>query len=69
MAISSRTIGDQAELLAIQYLQKHGYEIMETNFVASKWGEIDIIARKDGITVFFEVKYRTGDSHGNAVET
>lgn len=36
MAISSRTIGDQAELLAIQYLQKHGYEIMETNFVASK---------------------------------
>ena len=36
MTISSRIIGDQAEVLAIQYLQKHGYEIMETNFVASK---------------------------------
>lgn len=36
MAISSRTTGDRAELLAIQYLQKHEYEIMETNFVASK---------------------------------
>lgn len=36
MADSSRKMGDQAELLAIQYLQKHNYEIIETNFVASK---------------------------------
>ncbi|MDD5197741.1 MAG: YraN family protein [Candidatus Gracilibacteria bacterium] len=69
MTISSRTIGDQAELLAIQYLQKHDYEIMETNFVASKGGEVDIIAKKDGITVFFEIKYRSGDMYGSAVET
>lgn len=69
MTISSRTAGDRAELLAIQYLQKHEYEIMETNFVASKRGEIDIIAKKDGITVFFEVKYRSGDIYGSAVET
>lgn len=36
MTISTKTIGDQAELIAIQYLQKHDYEIIETNFVASK---------------------------------
>jgi len=36
MTLSSRTIGDKAELLAIDYLQKHDYEIIETNFVASK---------------------------------
>lgn len=69
MTISSRTIGDQAELLAIQYLQKHDYEIIETNYVASKWGEVDIIAKKDGITVFFEVKYRSGGMYGSAIET
>lgn len=69
MTDSNRKTGDQAELLAIQYLQKNDYEIIETNFVASKGWEIDIIAKKDGITVFFEVKYRTGESHGSAVET
>lgn len=36
MVTSSRTKGDKAELLAIGYLQKHAYEIIETNFVASK---------------------------------
>jgi putative endonuclease len=66
---SSRKTGDQAEILAIQYLQRNNYEVLDTNFVASKGGEIDIIARKDGITVFFEVKYRTGESHGSAIET
>lgn len=30
---------------------------------------MDIIAKKDGITVFFEVKYRSGDMYGSAVET
>lgn len=30
---------------------------------------MDIIAKKDGVTIFFEVKYRTGTSHGSAVET
>lgn len=69
MTASSRTTGDRAELIAIQYLQRHEYEIIATNFVASKGGEIDIIGKKDGMTVFFEVKYRTGDSHGSAVET
>ena len=69
MVTSSRTKGDKAELLAIGYLQKHAYEIIETNFVASKWGEVDIIAKKAGITVFFEVKYRSGDAYGSAIET
>ncbi len=36
MTDSTRKTGDQAELLAINYLQKNNYEIIETNFVASK---------------------------------
>ena len=68
MSESNRTIGNRGELIAIEYLQRHDYRIVETNYVATKGGEIDIIAEKDGITVFFEVKYRTGISHGSAIE-
>ena len=69
MTDSTRKTGDQAELIAINYLQRNEYEIIDTNFVASKGGEIDVIAKKDGITVFFEVKYRATESHGSAIET
>jgi len=69
MTDSERTTGDKAELIAIKYLQSHDYAIIETNYVASKRGEIDIIAKKDGLTVFFEVKYRSGDTYGTAIET
>jgi putative endonuclease len=31
-------------------------------------GEIDIVAEDQGTVVFVEVKERTGDSHGSAVE-
>ena len=46
------------ENIAITLLKKHGYRILETNFFASKWGEIDIIAKDGGCLVFVEVKTR-----------
>lgn len=36
MIPSKRKTGDEAELIAIKYLQGHNYHIIETNFVASK---------------------------------
>ncbi|WP_281169402.1 YraN family protein [Sulfurospirillum arcachonense] len=45
-----------AENKAVEYLSKNGYSIVETNFY-SRFGEIDIIAKKDNILHFFEVKY------------
>jgi putative endonuclease len=47
--------GRYCEHLASQFLQRKGYEIMELNF-RRKWGEIDVVARKEGIFVFIEVK-------------
>lgn len=44
-----------AENLATHYLEKRGYVIVELNYKKS-WGEIDIIALKEGILVFVEVK-------------
>jgi len=57
--------GQSAEALAVEYLKKQKYKILETNY-SNKLGEIDIIARdKDKLTtVFIEVKYRTSDYFG-----
>jgi len=38
-------LGKLGEELAVEYLQKEGYEILETNWVFQK-AEIDIIAKK-----------------------
>lgn len=39
----------------VKHLVKHSYTILDRNY-SKKWGEIDIVAKKDGIIHFFEVK-------------
>lgn len=51
--------GDFGEIIAIKYLQKHGFNIQDTNFKFWRFGEIDLIAEKDKRYYFFEVKYRS----------
>ena len=48
--------GKEAEEKASLYLQRNGYEILVQNF-HSKFGEIDIVAKKEGILHFCEVKF------------
>src|SRR3989344_5323418 len=50
-----RKLGDIGENIAYEFLKKRGFEIIERNYLR-KWGEIDIVARKDGIMRFVEVK-------------
>ncbi len=50
-----RKLGDIGENCACEFLRRRGYEILERNYLR-KWGEIDIIARKGGVTHFVEVK-------------
>lgn len=52
----SKEKGDIAEKRAISYLEDSNYKIIEQNFYAKKLGEIDIIALKDDIYHFCEVK-------------
>ena len=52
----SREKGDFAEKRAISFLTDLNFMIIETNFYAKKLGEIDIIAKKDNIYHFCEVK-------------
>ncbi len=49
--------GNQGELLAKKYLEEQGYEILDENWRFRK-AEIDLIAYKDPIIVFVEVKAR-----------
>jgi putative endonuclease len=48
-------IGRLGEEIAVKHLVKHFFEILDRNY-RKKWGEIDIVAKKDGILHFIEVK-------------
>ncbi len=58
-----RITGLKGEDLAVNYLKKKGYRILEKNY-RTPLGEIDIIAEKKGTVVFVEVKTRTSDAFG-----
>jgi putative endonuclease len=51
----TQRIGEIGEKLAVMFLMKHGFEILETNYT-KKCGEIDIVAQKDKVLRFIEVK-------------
>lgn len=59
----TQSFGEKGEEEAVRFLKKGGFAIVERN-VANKYGEIDIVAKKDGVHYFFEVK---AGKHGSAV--
>ena len=61
--INKRQIGADKEAFVCEWLEKHGYKIVERNF-RCRIGEIDIVAREGGYLVFLEVKYRSHDTNG-----
>ncbi len=56
-------IWDIGEIIAIKYLQKHWYKILETNFKFSRFWEIDIITSYKNKIIFIEVKYRSSEAY------
>ncbi len=48
-------IGEIGENVAVKFLMKHGFLILDRNYT-KKWGEIDIVAEKDKKLYFIEVK-------------
>ena len=56
-------LGKLGEELAVDFLEKNGYEILETNWVFDK-AEIDVIAQKNGILAVVEVKTRSSIEFG-----
>lgn len=56
-------LGKLGEELAVEFLQKEGYFILETNWVFQK-AEIDIIAQKENVLAIIEVKTRSSIDFG-----
>ena len=63
---SHLSIGNHAEDAAANYLQRHGYEIIDRNW-KTKWCEVDIIAVRKDIVYFVEVKYRRSHRQGGGI--
>ncbi len=60
-------IGKLGEEIGTNYLIKHKYQIFAKNYY-TKYGEIDIIAKKNDLLIFIEVKTRTNNKFGDGKE-
>lgn len=65
--VKNKIEGTGGEILAVNFLKKKKYKILETNF-SNHVGEIDIIAEKDGVIAFIEVKRRQTLQYGRPIE-
>ena len=64
----STTIGQNAEDLALQFLQSKGMRLVERNY-RCKMGEIDLIMQHKTELVFVEVRYRKHTNFGSGAES
>lgn len=56
-------LGKLGEEMAVEFLEKHGYKILQTNWTFQK-AEIDIIAQKENTLAIVEVKTRSSIDFG-----
>lgn len=68
MGRSRLRLGQFGERIALQHLEAQGYRIRECNF-RTREGEIDIVAEREGVLVFVEVRARRGSALGSAAES
>lgn len=61
------TLGKKGEELVALDLEQRGFEVLGQN-LHSRFGEIDVLAAKDGTLHVVEVKTRTSDAFGHPVE-
>lgn len=55
--MNKRLVGKIGEMIATKYLVDRGFKIICRNWTCH-WGEIDLVAEKENILIFVEVKYR-----------
>ena len=65
--MNKRQTGAGGEQRAAEYLAGQGMKILEKNY-RCRLGEIDLIGSHQGYLVFVEVKYRSGNTKGYALE-
>lgn len=65
--MNRQQLGKYGENLAARFLERQGFQIMERNF-RTRWGEIDLIARRNESIHFIEVKSRLVRDYGEPEE-
>ncbi len=63
MKDTRKALGSRGEDLAVQYLKKKGFKVIERNYHCSE-GEIDLVAREKNTLVFVEIKTRSSSEYG-----
>ena len=66
--VAGPAAGVPGEDLACAHLQAGGFQLLARNY-RCRGGEVDIVAREGDVTVFVEVKDRSGRSHGEGFES
>lgn len=66
--MTRRDTGRLGEKLAQDFLNRRGYEIIETNY-RTRDGEVDVIARHKDTLVFIEVRAKKGLNFGTPEES
>ena len=67
MSRLDKKFGQIAEAKVALILVEHGFDIVDKNY-HTRFGEIDIIANKDNVWHFIEVKARRSDKYGSGEE-
>lgn len=71
MKLNNILLGQHGERLVAELYLSRGYEIVTTNFFnkhGKRLGELDVIAQKEKDLHFVEVKTRSSNSYGSALE-
>lgn len=63
----NKRLGAEGESAACTFLETQGFSIVSKNFYAGRSGEIDVIAAKDKLVVFAEVKARNSEAYGGGI--
>lgn len=64
MIVSTHRIGSWGERIAAEYLERCGWRIIDRNFRVGR-KEVDLIARREGVLAFVEVKTRRSLNFGH----
>lgn len=67
MEDTRHAVGRRGEDLAAEYLAERGWRVLARNYRAGP-KEIDIVAARDGVVAFVEVKTRSTTTGGGALE-
>ena len=67
MTIARKQLGSTGERIAARWYESEGYDVVAMNWRVAE-GEIDVIARREEVLVFCEVKTRNGNRFGTGLD-